>query len=64
MPAVPDDVLSGPSRLRELRCEAMDPLGVENSILSCGDRLVLVDEPTEQIFPSDLGDPRSRINAR
>jgi hypothetical protein len=25
MPAVPDDVLSGPSRLRELRCEAMNP---------------------------------------
>jgi hypothetical protein len=25
MPAVPDQVLSGPSRLRELRCEAMDP---------------------------------------
>jgi hypothetical protein len=37
---------------------------VENSDPSCGDRFVLVDEPTEQILPSDLGDPRSRINGR
>jgi hypothetical protein len=38
--------------------------GSKTQIPSCGDRLVLVDEPTEQIFPSDLGDPRSRINGR
>src|SRR6266511_3979838 len=30
------------------------PVGVENADPSCGDLLVLVDEPTEQILPLDL----------